>query len=101
MNVTSTIIHFRSLANSSHIPIDYLKGMTLRDCILLIKGNSSQPGPSFETRIADLDLKQAHPDKVLKWKATESELIDEGWYINQEVNGSLETICLLSRNNSA
>lgn len=71
--------------------------MTLRDCILLIKGSFSSSNTPFQARLADLDLKQAHPDKVAKWKKTEAMLIDEGWYMNTEVDRRQERVCLLSK----
>lgn len=70
--------------------------MTLRDCILLIKGEFLH-ADHFETRLADLDLKQAHPDKVSRWKETDAALVEEGWYTNTGAGAVNETVCLLSR----
>ena len=71
--------------------------MTLRDCILLIKEQQTPTGLKFETRLADLDLKQAHPEKVTKWRETELALVEEGWYTNTETEPIAEKVCILSR----
>ena len=83
--------------DSQHISDDYLKVMTLRDCILLIREQQSPADPHFETRLADLDLKQAHPEKVAKWRGTERALVEEGWYTNTESDPIPERVCILSR----
>ncbi|KAF1354967.1 inositol-pentakisphosphate 2-kinase-domain-containing protein [Delphinella strobiligena] len=64
--------------SGAHISTDYLKAVTLRDCILLIKGTFSQLNSKFEIRLADLDFKQATPEKISQWKETESTLNREG-----------------------
>ncbi|EME44935.1 hypothetical protein DOTSEDRAFT_70851, partial [Dothistroma septosporum NZE10] len=69
------------------------KAMTLRDCSLFVKLS----GNSIDARLGDLDLKQA--EKLPRWQAIESTLVNEGWYTNTEredVRGR-ERICLLSR----
>lgn len=71
--------------------------MTLRDCTLFIRcKNGSLDPSSVELRLTDLDLKQAHPDKVEKWRRTEQDLVDDGWYMNTEDSAIPETICSLS-----
>lgn len=69
------------------------KAMTLRDCTLFLK----RSGNNVEARLGDLDLKQ--PEKLVRWKKVESELINLGWYTNSEHEDhwTRERICLLSR----
>lgn len=93
----SAVGAFHSFYNSSNISLDFLQAMTLRDCVLFIKGDLTDLDGPLETRIADLDLKQAHPDKVVRWRETEQSLMTEGWYTNTERKGSREQICVLSR----
>ncbi|KAI7191588.1 hypothetical protein D0869_08191 [Hortaea werneckii] len=71
---------------------DICKAMSLRDCTLFLK--HGQLG--VEARLSDLDLKQ--PEKLDKWRAVETVLIDEGWYQNREAEEvwKEEKICLLS-----
>ena len=67
--------------------------MTLRDCTLFIRSKDRYFGNDTELRLADLDLKDAHVDKVKKWTDMERELIDQGWYTNTEENAISESIC--------
>ncbi|KAG9693304.1 hypothetical protein KCU95_g15547, partial [Aureobasidium melanogenum] len=46
---------------------EYSKAMTLRDCVLFIKGSLDAFEHTADIRLADLDFKHAHPDKVEKW----------------------------------
>ncbi|THZ07394.1 hypothetical protein D6C95_01993 [Aureobasidium pullulans] len=65
---------------------DYSKAMTLRDCMLFVKGSLNAFANTADIRLADLDFKHAHPDKVQKWKTTERTLVDQGWYTSTEVD---------------
>lgn len=69
------------------------KAMTLRDCTLFVKRSSD----AIEARLGDLDLK--HPEKILRWKKVEANLISGGWYTNSESRDMRveEKICLLAR----
>jgi inositol-pentakisphosphate 2-kinase len=100
------------------------KAMTLRDCTLYVRRNgeqgsddesddenyaggskraddgaedgSSEEDLAIEARLGDLDLKL--PERLEYWKRTEQNLIDGGWYTNEE-NAPLrtpETICTLA-----
>jgi inositol-pentakisphosphate 2-kinase len=71
--------------------------MTLRDCVLFVKGSKDALEDTADIRLADLDFKHAHPDKVAKWMSTERTLIDQGWYTNTEINGRIDSTCLLTR----
>jgi inositol-pentakisphosphate 2-kinase len=72
---------------------DLCKAMTLRDCTLFVR----RTGDAIEARLGDLDLKM--PEKVGKWEEVECELIEGGWYGNEEREEVWvkEEICLLSR----
>ena len=52
---------------------------------------------SVEAKLGDFDLKSGSATKAEYWRATEKELIDEGWYTCTE-NGSSgsDPVCLLS-----
>ncbi|CAD0093306.1 unnamed protein product, partial [Aureobasidium vineae] len=76
---------------------DYSKAMTLRDCVLFVKGSLDAFENTADIRLADLDFKHAHPDKVEKWMDTERTLIDEGWYTNTEIDEAPGSTCLLTR----
>lgn len=71
--------------------------MTLRDCVLFVKGSIDTFEDTADIRLADLDFKHAHPDKVAKWTSTERTLIDQGWYTKTEINGGADSTCLLTR----
>ena len=71
--------------------------MTLRDCVLFIKGSLESFTDTAEIRLADLDFKHPHPDKVAKWQSTESALIEQGWYTDLEADSGAVPICLLTR----
>ena len=73
--------------------MELCKAMTLRDCTLFLKQN----GTHAEARLADLDLKQ--PEKFHRWKNVEHDLINHGWYTNEEHQSEWreERVCLLSR----
>jgi len=87
--------------SSDEISDDYSKAMTLRDCVLFVKGSIDAFEDTANIRLADLDFKHAHPDKVAKWIATERTLIDQGWYTNIEVDGRIDSTCLLTRRSSS
>lgn len=78
-------------------PPDYLLAMTLRDCAMFLRTPKSLRQGPVEVRLADLDAKMPHPDKIQKWRETEQTLIDEGWYENKETDALQESICLLSK----
>ena len=69
------------------------KAMTLRDCTLFVKRSDD----TIEARLGDLDLK--HPEKLLRWKKVEANLISGGWYTNTESREirNTEKICVLAR----
>ena len=69
------------------------RAMTLRDCTLYVRRSRGE----IEARLGDLDLKQ--PGKLMGWRETEKNLIDEGWYTNKEAHQYVtkESICLLSK----
>lgn len=69
------------------------KAMTLRDCTLFLKRSANV----IEARLGDLDLKQ--PERLMRWKKVELNLVENGWYTNTEpdVHWIRERICLLSR----
>lgn len=72
--------------------------MTLRDCTMLIRTTvQRQANNGYELRLVDLDLKQADPGKVTKWKHTERRLIEEGWYLQPGKHNSRDDLCYLSR----
>ena len=71
--------------------------MTLRDCTLFIRSKDRYFGPDTELRLADLDLKDAHVDRVKKWTDMECKLVDQGWYTNTEEDAMLESICTLRK----
>lgn len=83
--------------DGDQIPNDLGLAMTLRDCTLFVKVKEGRLDDSTELRLADLDLKQAHPDKLRKWRAIEKRLIDYGWYINAEQCAEPEVVCMLSK----
>jgi len=76
---------------------DYSKAMTLRDCVLFVKGSIDAFEKTADIRLADLDFKHAHPDKVAKWTSTEKTLVDQGWYTNVEIDGRIDSTCLVTR----
>ena len=76
---------------------DYSRAMTLRDCVLFVKGSLDAFENTADIRIADLDFKHAHPDKVEKWMSTEKTLVDQGWYTNTEIDEGPDSTCLLTR----
>jgi inositol-pentakisphosphate 2-kinase len=76
---------------------DYSKAMTLRDCVLFVKGSLDAFEDTADIRLADLDFKHPHPEKVAKWMSTERVLIDQGWYTNTEIDGVIDSTCLLTR----
>ncbi|KAI5273364.1 hypothetical protein E4T47_03486 [Aureobasidium subglaciale] len=76
---------------------DYSKAMTLRDCVLFIRGSLGAFEDTADIRLADLDFKHAHPDKIKKWMETEKVLVDGGWYKDPEVDEGSEPTCLLAR----
>ncbi|KAI4761341.1 hypothetical protein E4T52_06474 [Aureobasidium sp. EXF-3400] len=82
---------------SDGVSDDYSKAMTLRDCVLFVKGSIDAFEDTADIRLADLDFKHAHPDKVAKWTSTERILIDQGWYTNTAINGRIDSTCLLTR----
>jgi inositol-pentakisphosphate 2-kinase len=71
--------------------------MTLRDCVLFVKGSLDAFENTADIRLADLDFKHPHPDKIAKWTSTERALIDQGWYTNAEIDGEIDSTCLLTR----
>lgn len=74
------------------------RAMTLRDCTLYIRSESSDFKPATtELRIADLDPKEGSREKLEKWAMIETQLIADGWYTNDEADRGTESICLLSR----
>jgi inositol-pentakisphosphate 2-kinase len=76
---------------------DYSKAMTLRDCVMFVRGSLDAFEDTADIRLADLDFKHPHPDKVAKWTSTERVLIDQGWYSNVEIDGKIDSTCLLTR----
>ncbi|KAG9532665.1 hypothetical protein KCU93_g847, partial [Aureobasidium melanogenum] len=76
---------------------EYSKAMTLRDCVLFVKGSLDAFENTADIRLADLDFKHAHPDKVEKWMSTERTLIDQGWYTSTEIDEGYDSFCLLTR----
>jgi inositol-pentakisphosphate 2-kinase len=101
------------------------KAMTLRDCTLYVRrngeqgsddgsddenyaaggskraddgveGGTSEGDSTIEARLGDLDLKL--PGRLDYWKRTEQDLVDGGWYTNEEDAAlrTSETICTLS-----
>jgi hypothetical protein len=91
-------LHFSSLTrNSDNISDDYCKAMTLRDCVLFVKGTLNSFETTANVRLADLDFKHAHPDKVEKWKSTERDLISQGWYTHVAADQASAPVCLLAR----
>ncbi|KAH0327299.1 hypothetical protein KCU74_g6612, partial [Aureobasidium melanogenum] len=76
---------------------EYSKAMTLRDCVLFVKGSLDAFENTADIRLADLDFKHAHPDKVKKWMSTERTLLDQGWYTSTEVDEGPDSTCLLTR----
>ena len=50
-----------------------------------------------EIRLADLDFKHPHPDKVAKWQSTELALIEQGWYTDLKADSGTVPICILTR----
>lgn len=76
---------------------DYSKAMTLRDCVLFVKGSIDAFENTADVRLADLDFKHAHADKVAKWMSTERILVDQGWYTNTEIDEKIDSMCLLTR----
>ncbi|KAI5210373.1 hypothetical protein E4T39_00114 [Aureobasidium subglaciale] len=83
--------------SADNVSDDYSKAMTLRDCVLFVKGSLDVFEDTADIRLADLDFKHAHPDKIQKWMETEKLLIDEGWYKDTGVDGGSEPTCLLTR----
>ncbi|KAF2221850.1 inositol-pentakisphosphate 2-kinase [Elsinoe ampelina] len=78
-------------------PPDYLLAMTLRDCAMFLRTPKSLRQGPVEVRLADLDAKMPHPEKIKKWRETEETLINEGWYECKEEGFGKEDICLLSK----
>ncbi|KAH0361521.1 hypothetical protein KCU65_g8673, partial [Aureobasidium melanogenum] len=54
-------------SNAERASDEYSKAMTLRDCVLFVKGSIDAFENTADIRLADLDFKHAHPDKVEKW----------------------------------
>lgn len=95
---TSVVQYLTILTTSSKgASDDYSKAMTLRDCVLFVKGSLDAFENNAEIRVADLDFKHAHPDKVEKWMSTERTLIDQGWYTGTEIDEDPDSKCLLTR----
>ncbi|PNS20311.1 hypothetical protein CAC42_5761 [Sphaceloma murrayae] len=90
-----------SLAEGNKPPPEYLLAMTLRDCAMFLRTPKSLRQGPVEVRLADLDAKMPHPDKITKWRETERALVDEGWYECKEDDAEPETICLLSKESTA
>jgi inositol-pentakisphosphate 2-kinase len=61
---------------------NFLTAMTLRDCTLFVKFKSEESGEKIEARLGDLDLKSKA--KKERWRRSELELIEEGWYEGKE-----------------
>ncbi|KAF4618386.1 hypothetical protein G7Y89_g14918 [Cudoniella acicularis] len=61
---------------------DFCVAMTLRDCTVFLRLSGKGKEGHIEARLGDLDVKC--PDKAEYWKATEQQLIDEGWYTGTE-----------------
>ncbi|CAD0112922.1 unnamed protein product [Aureobasidium uvarum] len=77
--VLETLRKHQSQFDNQGVSNDYSKAMTLRDCVLFVKGSIDTFENTADIRLADMDFKHAHPDKVEKWMETERTLIDEGW----------------------
>ncbi|KAK4989342.1 Inositol-pentakisphosphate 2-kinase [Elasticomyces elasticus] len=95
-----------ALAESEKPGPGLLRAMTLRDCTLFVRVTAaarvgSEGGHEVEARLADLDMK--HGGRVGKWRKTERELVEGGWYTNSTtgdergVGRSGTQICWLSR----
>lgn len=66
---------------------DFSIAMALRDCSLVLKVASSADGSGLSIptmKLLDLDLKDTGGGKLAKWARMESELIEEGWYTDQQ-----------------
>ncbi|KAI5205551.1 hypothetical protein AUEXF2481DRAFT_388535 [Aureobasidium subglaciale EXF-2481] len=83
--------------SAEEVSDDYSKAMTLRDCVLFIRGSLDAFGDTADIRLADLDFKHTHPDKIKKWMETEKVLVDGGWYKDPEDDEGSEPACLLAR----
>lgn len=83
--------------SSNRASDEYSKAMTLRDCVLFVKGSLDAFENTADIRLADLDFKHAHPDKVEKWMSTERTLIDQGWYTSTEIVEGYDAFCLLTQ----
>lgn len=77
-------------------PPDLCLAMTLRDCTVFVRVQETFRSGAVEIRLADLDVKVAHPDRVKKWRDTETALIQGRWYENMEDNAAPEEVCVLS-----
>ncbi|KAF4555907.1 Inositol-pentakisphosphate 2-kinase-like protein [Elsinoe fawcettii] len=76
---------------------DYLLAMTLRDCAMFLRTPKSLRQGPVEVRLADLDAKMPHPEKIKRWRETEQTLVKDGWYECKEPDSVGEAICLLSK----
>ncbi|KAF2154815.1 hypothetical protein K461DRAFT_102625 [Myriangium duriaei CBS 260.36] len=76
--------------------VKLLLAMTLRDCAVFVRVQKSFLTDPVEVRLADLDTKMPHPDKVGKWRGTEERLIQGGWYENTEEVRVQEQVCVLA-----
>lgn len=77
--------------------LDTRIGMTIRDCILLVRYSKSNAKPRIEVRLADLDMKG---NKGRKWAGIEKRLVDGGWYAGTEecIDGLGRSFCNTLRN---
>ncbi|EFR03314.1 hypothetical protein MGYG_06313 [Nannizzia gypsea CBS 118893] len=70
--------------------------MTLRDCTMFVKVPRKHNEP-FELRLGDLDFKSEDGGKLQYWQDTETELIEEGWYLGAHRSQGKNTECALGR----
>ena len=77
-------------------PPEMLLAMTMRDCAVFVRVRERFDS-RVEVRLADLDAKLGHAERVDKWRATERALGEQGWYTNTEKDGAEEKVCVLAR----